>query len=656
MDSYVGQQFGDYRLTHYLGGGGFADVYLGKHIFLSTQAAVKVLKGHFTDKEIEAFRYEALILARLEHPHIVPIRTFSIAQFGDRAVPFLVMGLAPNGSLDKRHPKGTILPLVTIVSYVNQIAEALDYAHAQKVIHRDIKPANFLLAKDEKILLADFGIAVGAHGADSWVEQPVAGSYPYMAPEQFQAKAEAASDQYALGIVVYQWLCGDPPFSGDAHALPYQHMTTPPPPLRERVPISSFVEAVVLRALAKSPQQRFPSIRAFAVALDQACQQELAQSKTTEEPTRPTYAHRITEEPTRLTYAHHTDDVCWIAWSPDGHFLASASKDKTVRVWKLETGDTILTYKKHLDRVKSAIWSPNGKYIASSGDIKDGTVRIWEAVSGYTTLIYRNHTPAATAISWSPDGRFLASSSGDKTVQVWEAATGRTIITYKGHTNGVTSVAWSLSGRYIASGSWDTTVQLWEAMTGKILLTYTGHSSDVTTLSWAYDDSRIASSGEDKIIKVWDVKTGHTISFYSGHSGVVNSVVWSPNSRYIASGSSDGTVQIWEPETRHCKLVSNSHFSTVNAVAWSYDGDRIASASDDRTVQVIRVWQLIQEEEQMRNEQQTRVEHTLQKIVEDYRTPPSPLVDKDTLSGPVPVPPPVVEKKQSWWRRKKNTS
>lgn len=89
------------------------------------------------------------------------------------------MGFAPNGSLDKRHPIRTTLRLPTIISYVNQITAALEYAHAKKIIHRDIKPANFLVAKDEKILLADFGIAVGAHSADSWVEQSIAGSFLY---------------------------------------------------------------------------------------------------------------------------------------------------------------------------------------------------------------------------------------------------------------------------------------------------------------------------------------------------------------------------------------------------------------------------------------------------------------------------------------------
>src|SRR5947209_1663939 len=122
---YIGQRFGDYILTEYLGGGGFAHVYLGQHVYLHTEehpvkAAVKVLKSEFTAKEISELRHEAQIIARLKHPQIAPVITFSVAKIKARDIPFLVMDHAPNGSLDKLHPRGTKLPLATIVSYVKQ--------------------------------------------------------------------------------------------------------------------------------------------------------------------------------------------------------------------------------------------------------------------------------------------------------------------------------------------------------------------------------------------------------------------------------------------------------------------------------------------------------------------------------------------------------
>jgi Ca-activated chloride channel family protein len=271
MLRYIGQQFGDYRLVEYLGSGTFADVYLGEHIYLGIKAAVKVLKGIFTAAEIETFRKEAQMIAHLEHPNIVPLITFSVANIYGQKIPFLVLHYAPNGSLDKLHPRGTKLPITTIVSYIKQMADALQYTHNKKVVHRDIKPANFLLGNKEQVLLSDFGIAVISHRTISWEGQSIAGTWAYMAPEQFQAKAEPASDQYSLGIVVYQWLCGELPFTGDMYVLPFQQMTVPPPPLHEKITISPAIEQVVLKALAKDPKQRFEHVQAFANALEQAC-------------------------------------------------------------------------------------------------------------------------------------------------------------------------------------------------------------------------------------------------------------------------------------------------------------------------------------------------------------------------------------------------
>ncbi len=301
MINFVGEQFGDYRLTEYLGGGGFADVYLGEHIYLSTadhpvKAAIKVLKGEFSVKEIAELRNEAQTIARLKHPHIVQVITFSVTKINTRDIPFLVMDYAPGASLDKRHPRGTILPLSTIVFYMKQIAEALQYAHEQKVIHRDVKPANFLLGKGGEILLSDFGLAVIAHRTLSWEAQKVAGTWSYAAPEHYNAKTQPASDQYSLGVIVYEWLCGVPPFNGDFLQLGYQHTYVPPPPLHEKIPtISPAIEEVVLKALAKDPKDRFENVQTFATALEQASQIASTQAYSQDAPS------SVTVPPSEMT-------------------------------------------------------------------------------------------------------------------------------------------------------------------------------------------------------------------------------------------------------------------------------------------------------------------------------------------------------------------
>ena len=267
MTGLVGQQLGNYRLVRLLGRGNFADVYLGTHIHLNTQAAIKVLHGQLTGQDEQDFLTEARIISRLRHPHIVQVLDLGV----EGAMPFLVMEYAPGGNLRQRHPRGTQLPLATVVSYVRQIAEALLYAHQERVIHRDLKPENMLLGRRDEVLLSDFGIAAVIHSSLSQQTQNAAGTIAYMAPEQIQANPSPASDQYALGIVVYEWLSGDRPFQGTATEIALKHTLAPPPPLTAKVSTLPLeVEQVVVRALAKDPELRFASVKAFAVALEKA--------------------------------------------------------------------------------------------------------------------------------------------------------------------------------------------------------------------------------------------------------------------------------------------------------------------------------------------------------------------------------------------------
>src|SRR5436305_5234418 len=145
MADRLGQQFGNYQLVTLLGQGGYAEVYLGQHVRLSLQAAIKVLHAYLTDQEAEHFYQEAETIAKLTHPSIVRILDFDVQE----GVPFLVMDYAPGGSLRRRYPKGTLVPLPQIVSCVKQVAAALQFAHAQKFIHRDVKPENMLLGRHQ---------------------------------------------------------------------------------------------------------------------------------------------------------------------------------------------------------------------------------------------------------------------------------------------------------------------------------------------------------------------------------------------------------------------------------------------------------------------------------------------------------------------------
>ncbi len=266
----VGQQIGNYRLDRLLGHGGFADVYLGTHVYLNTQAAIKLLHTQLDEEGIEAFRNESLTIAHLIHPHVVRVLDFDV----EDNKPFLIMDYAPNGSLRERHTKGTRLPSATVVSYVKQVASALQYAHDLKLIHRDVKPGNMLLNQQNEVLLSDFGIAlVSQSSRNQQTEDVVIGTMSYMAPEQIQGKARPASDQYALAAVAFEWLCGARLFRGSYIELVTQHLSAPPPTFAEYgVQVPPAVEQVLRRALSKDYHQRFPRVQDFAQALELAYQ------------------------------------------------------------------------------------------------------------------------------------------------------------------------------------------------------------------------------------------------------------------------------------------------------------------------------------------------------------------------------------------------
>lgn len=674
----VGQQMGKYRLVQLLANGGFAEVYLGEHVYLTTQAAIKILHARLTTEELERFREEARIVARLRHPHIINIHDFDVQD----GTPFIVMDYAPNGTLRQRHARHTTVSETTVLLYVRQIAEALQYAHINKLIHRDVKPENMLVGHDNEILLSDFGIAVVVQTSRAEIEHSIIGTVSYMSPEQFKGQALPASDQYALAVVLYEWLCGRCPFQGTITEIMAQHIYDEPAPLRVYNPqISLAVEQVILKALSKNPEQRYPTMLDFAHAFENTSPK---QTLLTREPillrengsTSDNYAAKTlraiaaegsvregaaiekhltwkkrfsrrsllfglggvtvlgltgsglvwfvrthtyrdpkalitpTTPPTPtgtllLTYHSHTDTVNAVAWSPsDGSSIASASRDKTVRVWSVASGADTLSYTGHSDIVNAVAWALDGQHVASGGN--DKTVQIWPVSSANDQpFSYQGHSDTVNCVIWLTDGstQYIASASNDKTVRIWKRD-GSDITTYTEHTDAVRTVALSPDGKYIASGGEDKTGRVWPApisannsvstpdtASPTAVAFFQKHSAGIRTLTWSPDGKYIASGGEDNMVFIWYALIGgNPLVTYQGHSAPVNAVSWSPDGNLLASASDDGTVHIWQASDGSKQYVYSGHSTgspnIVTSVIWSPDGATLASAGVDRTVQV----------------------------------------------------------------------
>ena len=271
MEDLVGKTVGQYQIKAEVGRGGMATVYRGYQASLNRAVAVKVLAVELArDPDFrQRFQREAHAVAQLAHPHILAVYDFG--EDPATGVVYLVTQFVEGGTLAGR--MGGPMPPTEAARIAAQIARALAFAHAAGVIHRDVKPGNVLMTSDGHPLLSDFGIAKIMAETRMTRTGTSLGTPAYMSPEQAQGMpADHRSDIYALGVMLYEMLAGVLPFQADTPvALLHQHVATLPPPLREHVPgIPKSLEKIVMRALAKNPDDRFATAGEFADALDAA--------------------------------------------------------------------------------------------------------------------------------------------------------------------------------------------------------------------------------------------------------------------------------------------------------------------------------------------------------------------------------------------------
>ena len=275
----------------------------------------------------------------------------------------------------------------------------------------------------------------------------------------------------------------------------------------------------------------------------------------------------------------HTDAVISVMFSPDGKTLASGSQDGTVKLWSLD-GKLLQTFQKQKGPVYGVRFSPDGKMLASA-NWRDNTVKLW-SLEGKLLQTLQGHKRGVYSVSFSPDGKTIASASRDKTIKLW-SVDGKPLQTLNGHKAGVYSVSFSPNGKTIASASDDSTVKLW-SLGGKPLQTLDDPKNRVYSVSFSPDGKMIASASEDKTVKLWSVD-GKLLRILQGHKAPVWNISFSPDSKMIASASWDGTVRLWNSEGKQLQtLQGDTHIG--HSVSFSPDRRTIASASDDKTIKL----------------------------------------------------------------------
>jgi WD40 repeat protein len=281
----------------------------------------------------------------------------------------------------------------------------------------------------------------------------------------------------------------------------------------------------------------------------------------------------------------HDDWVRGVAWSPDGRRLATVSSDRTLRIWDADTGSELAILHGHNDWIHGVAWSSDGRRLATASD--DRTARIWDADNGSELAILRGHEDPVRSVAWSPDGQRLATASNDHTARTWDADNGSELAVLRGHDNDIWGVAWSPDGQRLATASHDRTARIWDADNGSELAVLRGHDNEVWEVAWSPDGQRLATASHDRTARIWDADNGSELAVLRGHDDSIRESAWSPNGRRLATASNDRTARIWNTRGSTELAAMYGHDHDVRGVVWSPDGRRLATASRDRTA---RIW------------------------------------------------------------------
>ena len=644
----VPEQIGRYEIRGLIGRGGMADVYRAYDPRFQREVAVKTLPAEFLrDPQFrQRFEIEAVIIARLQQPAIVPVFDFG----DDDGRLFLVMRLMEGGSLRERLA-GKPIPLLDAARLLNRLAPALDAAHSENIVHRDLKPGNILFDKWDEPYLTDFGIVKLLEDNETALTKTgtVLGTPAYMSPEQVQGEElDGRSDVYALGVILYEMLTGAQPYQASTpFSLAVKHLTEPVPRILDaNTNLPPDMQVIIDHALAKDREDRYPSAQALAAELDTLARANdegvgaavaagagLKSVEVEETSAPPVQADDKAEGAAVVTEARLSSlAVEETAVKPVQAEEIELAANKEVTLLDTPAGgvdeatviDTpsqpqpqLVVEKKEETEGKTAVsrWMwiagvavilllAGGFYwiIGGGGDVvpaldlnfsagsalPDGPLAAINPVSaGEIQQLARLDNGAVNGATYSPDGALLAQPSSTG-IYLYDAQTLDELL-FMPLEVGVNSVAFTPDGETLASGSNDNTIRLWRVATGSVLKTIRGQSDSVNSVAFSPDGETLATGSNDNTIRLWRVATGFLLRTLRGHSDPVNSVAFSPDGERLASGSQDKTVRLWRVATGSVVKTMKGHDSSVNSVAFSPDGVRLASGSDDDTVRLWRV-------------------------------------------------------------------
>jgi WD40 repeat protein len=510
-----------------------------------------------------------------------------------------------------------------------QVADALAYAHGQKVLHRDIKPSNLLLDLQGTAWVTDFGLAK-EEGDDLTGSGDLVGTLRYMAPERFNGRSDARSDVYSLGLTLYEMLTLRPAFTETDRGQLIKRITSeePPRPRKLDAHVPRDLETIVLKAIAKEPRLRYQTAADMAEDLRRFLADRPIQARRSA-----VWEHawrwcRRNPLLAALIAVCVLSLACLLAgtlWHQaelrDAFSDVATQRDQAQRAQA--------KYKEQRDVARRNVYCsllPQAEQAWREGRV-DVAVKLLDQVRPQQTddedlrgfewyYLWRQchgeqrswHFPKrwATGGVFSPDGKRLAFSNSsldgsDEPATVWvcDVATGRVLLTLPTACPGIGRMAFSPDGGRLAASGGDGLhpqkpgeIYVWHAASGQALLTLQGHKGIILSVSFSRDGQRLVSSSSDKTIKIWDAHTGREFFTLRGHTAWVGEVAFSPDGLRLVSASRDKTVRVWDAVRGEERLVFKGHTADVWGAAFSPDGQRVASASAGPEFdQVVKIWE-----------------------------------------------------------------
>jgi Serine/threonine protein kinase len=646
---WQGIMLGRYRLLQQIGRGGMGEVWLAEDTQLRRQVAVKLLpRVHADDaRYLEAFTYEARAAAALEHPNILPVHDFGKEQLanGD-VVTYLIMPHIAGGSLREWMGRAqTLLPLTESLNYLKQAGQAIDYAHSRQVLHRDVKPGNMLL-QQQWLFLTDFGLAkLLASTTQRSQTHAGAGTPEYMAPEQSQGQAVTASDRYSLAVIAYRLLAGVLPFKGNnPYEMIIQHINMPVPSARQLNPaLSEGVDAVLVKGLAKRPEDRFASCGEFVTALGQT----LGIRHTTthnDDPDATVLAPWSRRQPSNLSPdfnpLHINNSASTITASTTANYQPRPAFIPPAPPASPDYNQSVIQY--HQSYQPTAVGSQNpvasqATFPANGNPMQADQLMQQEQISrsesgtkkrkvSRRALLIGGGTAVVAVAAVATTGALilpqLTANPAPKPAPVipgpQKLVTGVPLLTLSAHSDTITNVVWDPSGRYVATAGQDTRVMLWnvaqqlrqkpdtfQTITSPDKQWKFANGITYSSLSWSHDGKHLiitpGTTTQASLLTAFGASTVMQNYAYSSNNfslpGYQIDVAWSPtNNTFATDIYSENTIALWQQNqvqapTKLLKYTSQNKNAPLDLsnTTWSRDGEYIAAQSSEFTVPIWNV-------------------------------------------------------------------